>query len=68
MKINISDLKKAIKWIEANSSNAHVTVYTGEANKLSIRCMDRLDSEIELTLFESDTAMMPKIKKTEILR
>lgn len=67
MKIDIKDLKKAVQWIEVNTHQISINIYMGEANKLVLTCMDKHDTEVEITLF-SDNQMLPKIKKTEVLR
>lgn len=67
MKISIEELKKAVQWIEANSRDIQVQVYTGEGSKLVLKCMDRFDTEVEIILFE-EQSMLPKIKKTEVLK
>lgn len=67
MKIGLEELKRAVGWIEANSRDINVQVFVHEGNKLILKCMDRLDSEVEITLYEN-SQMMPKIKKTEVLK
>jgi hypothetical protein len=66
LKIDLTQLKKAIQWIEANTNEVAVQIYTGDSNKLILRSIDRLGSEVEITLY-NDSTMLPKIKKTEIL-
>lgn len=66
MKLDLLQLKKAVQWIEANTNEVLVKVYMSEANKFSIKCTDKYDSEVEITLTEEGTSL-PKIKKTEIL-
>jgi hypothetical protein len=67
MKISLEELKRAVSWIEVNSRDVQVQIYTGEGNKLCLKCMDRYDTEVEITLFEGQS-MLPKIKKTEVLK
>jgi hypothetical protein len=67
MKISIDDLKKAIDWLRANTNQMDVSIYAGDGNKLSLTAIDRNDTEVEIVLY-ADNQMMPKIKKTEILR
>ncbi len=67
MKIELKELKKAMTWIETNTNEIAVNMYMGEANKLVLTCFDKGGSEVEITLF-ADHQMMPKIRKTEILR
>jgi hypothetical protein len=67
MKISLEELKRAVSWIEANSRDVQVEIYTGERNNLRLKCMDRYDREVEITLFEDQT-MLPKIRKTEVLK
>lgn len=67
MKIKLDELKKAIQWIEENSNAMDVSLYAGEGHKIVLKCMDRMEVEVEIILF-ADGQMMPKIKKTDILR
>lgn len=67
MKIALDELKKAIQWIESNSKDLKIEVYTFEQNKLTLKCMDKLDQEVEITMY-SEGSYLPKIKKTDILR
>lgn len=67
MKIDLSQLKKAIHWLEANTNEVNIQVYTGDMTKLMLKATDRLGNEVEITLF-NDSQMMPKIRKTEILK
>lgn len=67
LKIELSQLKKAIQWIEANTNEVNVQIYTGDGNKLILKSSDRLGHEVEITLF-TDSQMLPKIKKTEVLK
>lgn len=66
MKIDLKELKKAVQWVEGNSNVVRVDIQMQEG-KLFLTCMDKGDSEVEITLF-SDSQMLPKIKKTEVLR
>jgi hypothetical protein len=67
MKIDLSQFKKALNWIEVNSLDMHVSVFTGENGKLKITCFDKYGAEVDITLF-ADGTMMPKIRKTDVLR
>jgi len=67
MKISLEELKRAVAWIEANSRDIQVRLETYEGNKLHLKCMDKYESEVEITLFEN-SSMLPKIKKTEVLK
>jgi hypothetical protein len=67
MKINLDDLKKAIDWFRANTNQVEVTIYAGEGNKLRLTAFDRNDAEVEVTLYNCGE-ILPKIKKTEVLR
>lgn len=66
MKIDLKELKKAVQWVEGNSNVVRVDIQLQEG-KLFLTCLDKGDSEVEITLF-SDSQMLPKIKKTEVLR
>lgn len=67
MKISLDELKKAVSWIESNSRDVNVTLFVDDGNKLVLKCMDKYESEVEISLYEN-SQMMPKIKKTEVLR
>lgn len=67
MKIRLEDLKKAVAWAEANSRDLFVQVMSIDGNKLTIKCLDRQDSDVEITLFDSGN-LMPKIRRTDILK
>lgn len=67
MRINIDELKKAVAWVQSNSRDLMVQVYIYEGNKIALKCLDKYENEVEITLYE-DSQMMPKIKKTEILK
>lgn len=65
-KVKLSDLKKAVQWIEANTHNEDVTVMMVDNRNLVFKCFDRNDSEVEITIFGGGE-LMAKIKKTEVL-
>jgi hypothetical protein len=67
LKIDLAQIKKAIQWIEANTNEVSVQIYTGDGSKIILKSVDRLGSEVEITLF-NDATMLPKIRKTEILK
>ena len=64
MKISISDLKKALDWIQQNSNDTHINILTIE--QFTISCKDKYQAQVEITLFE-DSMMLPKIKKEDNL-
>ena len=67
MKINITDLQKAINWINTNSRDVTVDVSTSEGNgRMTVYCMDKYGTEVEITLY-AEGQMLPKIRKTESL-
>lgn len=67
VKYDINELKKAIQWIEANSRDVFITVFSMREGELYFSCSDRQDNHVHITLY-SDGQMMPKITKTEILK
>jgi hypothetical protein len=67
MKIDIEELKKAIDWLRTNSHDMKVHITLHEIDRLIISTMDKHDNEVEIVLY-SDSQMLPKIKKTEVLR
>lgn len=68
MKVSIDELKKAVKWVEANSNATAIKVHiiNDSTSKLYIDCDDKYGSSIEIVLYEDGT-MLPKIKRTEVL-
>lgn len=64
MKISISDLKKAIDWINIYSNDTHVSILA--IHNLTISLKDKYQTQVEITLFE-DSNMLPKIKKEDNL-
>ena len=66
MKISVEDLKKMLGWIEANSFDVAVKI-TIQERIMVIKCSDRFATEVEIHLHEEGN-VMPKIRKTDILR
>jgi len=66
MKFNLDELKTAIGWIEANTSAMKIDIYIIN-HELQIKCMDKYEREVLITLW-AEGGLMPKIRKTEILR
>jgi hypothetical protein len=66
MKISLSDLKKALQWIDANTNESHVKLELfGPA--LILTCKDKYEQQIDIKLFE-DSMMLPKIRKETVLK
>jgi len=65
MKVDVKELKKALAWVESNTTVDKVNLYIGD-NKLVITTMDKYQSQVEIILYE-DSSMMAKIKRTEVL-
>lgn len=66
IKISLTELKKALTWIEANTSEIDANIVI-DGQKLFIHAMDRSHREIEITIWHSDLQNLPKIRKTDIL-
>lgn len=66
MKISISDIKKAIQWIEVNTNESHVSLIMVDS-ALIIDCKDKYEQSIEIKLF-NDNMMLPKIRKETLLK
>lgn len=64
MKIAIADLKKTLKWVEANSNDTHVNILL--IDHMVIQTKDKYQAYVQITLFE-DSAMLPKINKEDVL-
>ncbi len=68
MKIAITDLKKALQWIEDNTSETHVRMqeYMIEGGIIELVCQDKYGVQVRIKLY-SDSNMMPKITREDIL-
>lgn len=64
MRISVADLKKALKWVEENSNDTHVSILL--IDHLTLSCKDKYQAFAEITLYE-DSRMLPKIRKEDIL-
>jgi hypothetical protein len=67
MRIDLEELKKAIDWLRTHSHDLKVHIVLHEIDKLIIQTMDKHDNEVEIVLY-TDSQMLPKIKRTEVLR
>lgn len=67
MKIDLEDLKSAVGWIEANTNEVSVSVSAFDTRELIIKCFDKFESEVTITLF-ADRNRIPKIQRTDNLR
>ncbi len=67
MKISLAELKKTVQWVEGNTNavDINLTIYD---NRVIVKTTDKYDCEVEISLYDTETAVMPKIKKTELLR
>jgi hypothetical protein len=66
MKLKLDELKKAISWFEANTDTLYISLQ--EVNRSAeLKAIDKAGAEVVIILFDDGT-MMPKIKKTEVLR
>lgn len=65
MKISVSDLKKALKWVEEHSNDNHVNLHL--IDQLTIGCKDKYQAQVEIVLYE-DSMMLPKIRKEDVLK
>lgn len=65
MKVLLSDLKKAIEFIEKNSNELKVTIKEFDG-KLEVSAFDRADQSMVVVLHPEGT-MMPTVRKTERL-
>lgn len=65
MKISVSDLKKAIKWIESYSNDTHIQ-FSNNGYRMWLEIMDKYGAKVTITLFE-DSTLLPKIQKEEVL-
>jgi hypothetical protein len=67
MKIAVSDLKKALAWIEANTREVNVRLELHhDGRNLSIKCEDKYQVQVEIKLF-NDGTMQPRITKEDAL-
>lgn len=67
IKISVSDLKKAVEWIEKNSTDEFLTICIDLAT-LRINT-EQLGEMVEIDIFDTEKTdnAMPKIRKTELL-
>jgi hypothetical protein len=65
IKIQLEDLKKAVKWLEANTNQLTVNVVS-DGSTLVISSFDRQDKDVQITLYQEGT-YSPKVRKTEAL-
>jgi hypothetical protein len=66
MKIKLSELKDAIAWIEANTNEEVINIE--EDDKICfIKCFDKNDRQVQVEVFGTDNALMPKLTRTERL-
>jgi hypothetical protein len=66
IRLNLAELKKAINWVESNTNEVNVTLDIDD-HHLFILVSDKASKEVEITLYSTESHMMPKIKKTENL-
>lgn len=66
MKIDLQELKTAIKWIETETKEISVDIQI-EDRKVLIKTFDKADQQVVITLY-NDSSMLPKITKTEVLK
>ena len=66
IKVSLTELKKAIGWIEANTQDVNV-LFVLDGHKLFISTADKGQQEVDITLYSTDAHMLPKIRKTEKL-
>ena len=67
IKVNLAELKKAVKWIETNTHDEIVSLFVDGGAKLHIKTKDKYEAEVEITLYSTDAHMLPKIKKSDNL-
>lgn len=66
-KISLTELKKALQWIEANTNALNIIIdFSGDS--ITIKTVDRYEQAVAIELYDTDRSqMMPKITKTERL-
>ncbi len=64
MKIKLTELKKAIAWIEQNSQDIIIDLELDHDRDsyLKIKCQDRVSTYVEIKVF-NDGMLLPKIIK-----
>ena len=64
MKIKLTELKKALAWVEQNSADVilNVSIDENRESYLKIQCKDRYEVFVEIKVFH-DGLMLPKIIK-----
>lgn len=70
MKLNLTELKKAVAWVEANTNEEFIKLEPdpeGLKRWFDIRVFDRESREVSIRLF-TDNALRAKITRTETLK
>lgn len=67
IKVSLDDLKKAVKWIEANT--VAVDIHVEEvASSLKLRTVDKQGQIVSIEVYDAERSkLFPKITKTERL-
>lgn len=65
MKIALTDLKKAIQWIDANSKDTHVQLLS-DGYQMWVEVSDKYGAKVTITMYENGT-LLPKIQKQDYL-
>lgn len=67
MRVLVEELKKAVQWIETNSTAYKIEIEVVDSCKLEIKLFDKFDCPVEIILFE-DNQMQPKVRRSQVLR
>lgn len=67
MKLEIKDLDKALTWIKSNTNAVTIQIEVLD-NKLYIKTVDKYEKMVEITVHDTEMAMMPLITSTDRLR
>lgn len=65
MKIELKDLKKAVKWFDENTNTSFLSIQI-LSNYIELSALDKQGAEVRIMVYQ-DSTMMTKIQKTDIL-
>ena len=67
MKIDLSELKKAVAWVEANTGAINVDVMI-DSSKFYIKTFDKHDRAVEIKIFDKKIGSFAELKRSERLK
>jgi hypothetical protein len=65
--VSLDELEKAVAWLKTNSTRLNIRIKE-DGVKLLLKSVDKQDQDVEITIFERETSLLPKISKSDIFR